>query len=52
MSTVDEPNKHPDPARHSDNEKSEMPERDDKNREQAPHDKPGTKPGEGEPPVG
>ena len=40
------------PAEHSDNEKSKLPERDDENRKQAPHDRPGKQPGEGEAPVG
>lgn len=43
---------HPQPAVHSDNEKSKMPERQDKERDQAPSDRPGKKPGEGEPSVG
>jgi hypothetical protein len=43
---------HPQPATHSDNEKSKLPERDDDGRKQSPADRPGTKPGEGEPPVG
>ncbi|PRY01091.1 MULTISPECIES: hypothetical protein [unclassified Paraburkholderia] len=43
---------HPQPAAHSDNEKSKLPERDDASRDQAPSDRPGKKPGEGEPPVG
>jgi hypothetical protein len=43
---------HPQPPAHSDNEKSKMPERHDEGRKQAPSDKPGKKPGEGEPPVG
>jgi hypothetical protein len=37
---------------HSDNEKSKLPERDDDARQQGPNDKPGKKPGEGEPEVG
>lgn len=40
------------PVKHSDNEKSQMPERGDAGRKQAPHDHPGKKPGEGETPVG
>ncbi|MDR5736376.1 MULTISPECIES: hypothetical protein [unclassified Caballeronia] len=40
------------PAEHSDNEKSKLPERDDAGRKQAPNDQPGKEPGEGEPPVG
>ena len=43
---------HPQPAKHNDNEHSRMPERPDKTRKQSPADKPGQKPGEGEPPVG
>ncbi len=42
---------HPQPATHSDNEKSKMPERDDESRKQSPADHPGKKPGEGEPSV-
>ena len=42
----------PKPVEHSDNEASKMPERDDEDRKQAPSDKPGKKPGEGEPDVG
>jgi hypothetical protein len=42
----------PPPVHHSDNESSKMPERDDHGRDQAPHDNPGKKPGEGEAPVG
>lgn len=42
----------PQPAEHSDNEKSKLPERDDEARKQAPNDQPGKKPGEGEPDVG
>ena len=44
--------KKPKPAEHSDNEASKMPERADEDRKQAPSDKPGKKPGEGEPDVG
>jgi hypothetical protein len=40
---------HPQPAVHSDNEKSKMPERDDEGRNQSPADHPGKQPGEGEP---
>ncbi|VXB66790.1 conserved hypothetical protein [Burkholderia sp. 8Y] len=40
------------PAEHSDNEKSKLPERNDEGRKQAPHDHPGKQPGEGEAPVG
>jgi hypothetical protein len=43
---------HPHHPVHSDNEKSKMPERHDDDRKQAPHDRPGKKPGEGETPVG
>ncbi|MEI6001897.1 hypothetical protein H3V53_33545 [Paraburkholderia bengalensis] len=43
---------HPQHPTHSDNEKSKMPERDDDGRKQAPSDRPGKKPGEGEPSVG
>jgi hypothetical protein len=43
---------HPKPVEHSDNEASKMPDRADDNRKQAPNDKPGKKPGEGEPEVG
>jgi hypothetical protein len=42
---------HPQPATHSDNEKSKLPERDDEGRHQSPADRPGKKPGEGEPSV-
>ncbi|MGF6569052.1 hypothetical protein SAMN05443245_2017 [Paraburkholderia fungorum] len=42
---------HPQPAVHSDNEKSKLPERNDANRDQSPADHPGKKPGEGEPSV-
>jgi hypothetical protein len=42
----------PHPAEHSDNEKSKLPERGDDGRKQGPNDKPGKKPGEGEPEVG
>jgi hypothetical protein len=44
--------KTPKPAEHSDNESSKMPERADEHRDQAPSDKPGKRPGEGEPDVG
>jgi len=43
---------HPKPVEHSDNKASKMPERADEDRKQAPSDKPGKKPGEGEPDVG
>ncbi|WOD20220.1 hypothetical protein [Paraburkholderia kirstenboschensis] len=43
---------HPQPAVHSDNEKSKLPERGDEGRDQSPADRPGQKPGEGEPSVG
>ncbi|MFM0692523.1 hypothetical protein SCB29_12145 [Paraburkholderia sp. SIMBA_055] len=43
---------HPHPAVHSDNEKSKLPERGDADRDQSPADRPGQKPGEGEPSVG
>jgi hypothetical protein len=43
---------HPKHPTHSDNEKSTMPERDDGDRKQSPSDRPGKKPGEGEPSVG
>jgi hypothetical protein len=43
--------KHPQPARHSDSEKSKLPERHDEARKQSPADHPGKKPGEGEPSV-
>ncbi|MEM5344821.1 hypothetical protein [Paraburkholderia azotifigens] len=43
---------HPKHPVHSDNEKSKMPERHDENRKQSPADRPGKKPGEGEPSVG
>ncbi|MFM0641825.1 hypothetical protein PQQ52_28600 [Paraburkholderia sediminicola] len=42
---------HPQPAIHNDNEKSKMPERHDEGRKQSPADRPGKKPGEGEPSV-
>ncbi|MGG1945198.1 hypothetical protein AB1286_10335 [Trinickia sp. NRRL B-1857] len=42
----------PEPAHHSDDARSRMPERDDKSRRQSPADKPGQRPGEGEPSVG
>ena len=44
--------RHPKPAEHNDDARSRMPERGDKAREQSPADRPGKKPGEGEPPVG
>ncbi|MBN3759032.1 hypothetical protein G3N95_39410 [Paraburkholderia sp. Tr-20389] len=43
---------HPKHPAHSDNEKSKMPERQDEHRKQSPADRPGKKPGEGEPSVG
>jgi hypothetical protein len=43
---------HPRQASHSDNAKSKMPERHDDSRKQSPADRPGKKPGEGEPSVG
>jgi hypothetical protein len=43
---------HPQPAAHSDNEKSKLPERNDEGRNQSPADRPGKKDGEGEPSVG
>ncbi|HEX7935679.1 MAG TPA: hypothetical protein VF573_21795 [Paraburkholderia sp.] len=43
---------HPHPAVHSDNEKSKLPQRDDAHRNESPADRPGRKPGEGEPSVG
>jgi hypothetical protein len=43
---------HPKPVEHSDKEASKMPDRADDDRKQAPNDKPGKKPGEGEPEVG
>jgi hypothetical protein len=42
----------PTPAKHNDDQRSHMPERDDKARKQSPADKPGKTPGEGETPVG
>jgi hypothetical protein len=42
---------HPKPAKHNDDRHSRMPERHD-TRKRSPADKPGQKPGEGEPPVG
>jgi hypothetical protein len=39
---------HPSQPKHNDNEKSKMPERHDEGRKQAPSDRPGKKPGEGE----
>ena len=58
MSETKEPTKnkpadleHPQPAHHSDNEKSKLPERHDEGRDQSPADRPGKKPGEGEPSV-
>jgi hypothetical protein len=43
---------HPEPAEHSDTDKSKLPDRGDENRKQAPNDRPGHKSGEGETPVG
>ena len=43
---------HPKPAKHSDDQRSRMPERADEARKQSPADNPGKKPGKGEPPVG
>jgi hypothetical protein len=43
---------HPKPARHIDDQRSQMPERRDDARKQSPADMPGKKPDEGEPPVG
>jgi hypothetical protein len=40
------------PTAHSDDDRSALPERCDQSRKQAPSDRPGKKPGEGEPPVG
>ncbi|SIT39150.1 conserved hypothetical protein [Paraburkholderia ribeironis] len=53
-STNDKPAapEHPQPTTHSDNKKSKLPERHDKGRKQSPADRPGKKPGEGEPSVG
>ncbi|CAH2789949.1 MAG: FIG00454714: hypothetical protein [uncultured Paraburkholderia sp.] len=42
---------HPQPAVHSDNEKSKLPERSDEGRKQSPADHPGKNPGEDEPSV-
>ena len=42
---------HPHSTSHSDNAKSKMPERHDEERRQSPADRPGKKPGEGEPSV-
>ncbi len=42
----------PAPVKHNDDKRSDMPERDDKSRHQAPSDHPGKTPGEGETPVG
>jgi hypothetical protein len=50
--TPNEDLEHPHQASHSDNAKSKMPERDDDSRKQSPADRPGKKPGEGEPSVG
>ncbi len=43
---------HPKRTHHSDDARSRMPERADKSRKQSPADKPGRRPGEGEPSVG
>jgi hypothetical protein len=43
---------HSKPVEHSDDQRSRMPERHDEARKQSPADKPGKKPGDGEPPVG
>lgn len=53
-STKDKPAdiEHPQPAVHSDNARSKLPERHDEGRRQSPADRPGKKPGEGEPSVG
>jgi hypothetical protein len=53
-STKDKPAdlEHPQPTVHSDNKKSKLPERRDEARKQSPADRPGKKPGEGEPSVG
>jgi hypothetical protein len=40
------------PTAHSDDDRSALPERGDQSRKQAPSDRPGKQPGEGEPPVG
>jgi hypothetical protein len=45
MTDVDEKRRHSQPVKHSDNEKSKMPQRDDA------RDRPVRTPGEGEPPV-
>jgi formate hydrogenlyase subunit 6/NADH:ubiquinone oxidoreductase subunit I len=42
----------PKTPQHSDNKASKMPDRPDDARKQGPNDKPGKKPGEGEPEVG
>jgi hypothetical protein len=42
---------HPPHVDHSDHEKSKLPERHDEARKQSPADRPGKKPGEGEPSV-
>lgn len=44
--------RHPKPAEHNDDARSRMPDRGDKSRDQSPADRPGKKPGEGEPSVG
>jgi hypothetical protein len=43
--------KHPQPPKHSDNRKSDMPQRHDEGRKQGPNDRPGKQSGEGEPSV-
>lgn len=57
MNTTEKPSKDSTPSEkkpptHSDDSRSALPERDDKGRRQAPSDRPGKKPGEGEPSVG
>jgi hypothetical protein len=52
MSSDPKQTEHAQPAEHSDNEKSKLPERDDEGRKQAPNDRPGKQTGEGETPVG
>ena len=56
MNTTEKPSKGSTPSEkpptHSDDSRSALPERDDKGRRQAPSDRPGKKPGEGEPSVG
>lgn len=43
---------HPEQVHHNDNETSDLPDRGDEARKQAPNDRPGKKSGEGETPVG